>query len=99
MTGKGYWLVTTTVTNPGFSEYVEGFTSWIQSVGGSILAKDLESKTVEGKGGHLAVIIEFSSKTEAIAAYNRADYQQLSKLRWANSKDTNITIMDGSVNH
>ncbi len=96
---KGYWLVTTTVTNPAFIEYVEGFGTWIKSVGGSVIAKDLESKTVEGNGGKLAVIIEFPSKQIAIEAYNSKDYQELSKLRWSNSKDTNITIMDGTVTH
>ena len=45
------------------------------------------------------MIIEFPSKEVASEAYNRADYQELSKLRWANSSDTNITIMDGSVTH
>ncbi len=98
--GKGYWIVTTTVTNPeGFGEYVQGFASWIGSVEGKVIAKDLEAKTVEGKGGQLSVIIEFPSKEIALEAYERADYQELSKLRWANSIDTNITIMDGSVNH
>ena len=97
---KGYWIVTTTVTNPeGFGKYVQGFASWIDSVGGKVAAKDLDAKTVEGKGGHLSVIIEFPSKETAIKAYDRADYQELSKLRWANSTDTNITIMDGSVTH
>ena len=97
---KGYWIVTTTVTNSeGFREYVQGFASWIDSVGGKVAAKDLEAKTVEGKGGHLSVIIEFPSKEIALEAYQRADYQELSKLRWANSTDTNITIMDGSVIH
>ncbi len=97
---KGYWIVTTTVTNPkGFGEYVQGFAAWIDSVGGKVAAKDLESKTVEGNGGHLSVIIEFPSKEIALEAYKRADYQELSKLRWANSIDTNITIMDGSVTH
>ncbi len=97
---KGYWIVTTTVTNPeGFGEYVRGFSSWISSVGGKVAAKDLEAKTVEGKGGHLSVIIEFPSKEIALEAYERPDYQELSKLRWANSIDTSITIMDGSVTH
>ena len=97
---KGYWIVTTTVTNPeGFGEYVQGFATWIESIGGKVAAKDLDATTVEGKGGHLAVIIEFPSKEAALEAYNRADYQELSKLRWANSSDTNITIMDGSVTH
>ena len=96
---KGFWLVTTTVTNPAFAEYVEAFQPWIKSVGGSVFAKDLDGQTVEGKGGKLSVIIEFPSKQAAIDAYNSSEYQELSKLRWANSIDTNITIMDGSVTH
>ena len=96
---KGFWIVTTTVTNKAFAEYVEAFQSWIQSVGGSVFAKDLESQTVEGKGGKLSVIIEFPSKQAAIDAYKSSEYQELSKLRWANSSETNITIMDGGVTH
>ena len=96
---KGYWLVTTTVTNPAFAEYVEAFQPWVQSLGGLVFAKDMESQTVEGMGGKLAVIIQFPSKKVAIDAYKSSEYQELSKLRWANSKDTNITIMEGSVTH
>ena len=96
---KGFWLVTTTVTNTAFAEYVEAFHPWVESVGGSVFAKDMEGQTVEGKGGKLAVIIEFPSKQAAIDAYNSSEYQELSKLRWSNSTDTNITIMDGDVNH
>ena len=96
---KGFWLVTTTVTNQAFAEYVEAFQPWIKSVGGSVFAKDLDGQTVEGKGGKLSVIIEFPSKQAAIDAYNSSEYQELSKLRWANSIDTNITIIEGSVTH
>ena len=96
---KGFWLVTTTITNPAFTEYVEAFQPWIESVGGYIFAKDLDGQTVEGKGGKLSVIIEFPSKQAAIDTYKSSEYQELSKLRWANSTDTNITIMDGSVTH
>ena len=96
---KGFWIVTTTITSPAFKDYVEAFQPWVESVGGSVFAKDMDSQTVEGKGGKLAVIIEFPSKEAAIDAYNRADYQELSKLRWANSTDTNITIMDSTVTH
>ena len=96
---KGFWLVTTTVPNPAFAEYVEAFQSWIESVGGSVFAKDLDGQTVEGKGGKLSVIIEFSSKQAAIDAFKSSEYQELSKLRWANSTNTNITIMDGIVTH
>ena len=96
---KGFWLVTTTVSNPAFAEYVEAFQPWIESVGGLVFAKDMEAQTVEGKGGKLAVIIEFPSKQAAINAFNSSAYQELSKLRWANSRDTNITIMNGDVTH
>ena len=72
---KGFWVVTTTVTNPAFAEYVEAFQPWVESIGGAVLAKDMESKTVEGQGGKLAVIIEFPSKKAAIDAYNSAEYQ------------------------
>ena len=96
---KGFWLVTTTVSNPAFAEYVEAFQPWIESVGGLVFAKDMEAQTVEGKGGKLAVIIEFPSKQAAINAFNSSAYQELSKLRWANSRDTNITIMNGDVSH
>ena len=96
---KGLWLVTTTITDSAFSAYVEAFQPWVESVGGSVFAKDLVAETVEGKGGNLGVIIEFPSKQAAIDAYNSSEYQELSKLRWANSIDTNITIMDGSITH
>ncbi len=59
----------------------------------------MESKTVEGKGGKLAVIIEFPSKQAVVEAYDSEAYQELSKLRWANSSNTNITIMDGGLTH
>ncbi len=96
---KGFWLVSTTVTNPAFAEYVDAFQSWINSVGGSVFAKDIDGQTVEGNGGKLSVIIEFPSKQAAIDAYNSSEYQELSKLRWANSTNTNIIIMDGGVTH
>ncbi len=96
---KGFWIVTTTITSPAFKDYVEAFQPWVESVGGSVFAKDMDSKTVEGKSGKLAVIIEFPSKAVAIDSYNSVDYQKLSELRWANSTETTITIMDGSVNH
>ena len=94
---KGFWLVTTTVTNLAFIEYVNSFQPWIESVGGSVFAKDLDAQTVEGRGDKLSVIIEFPSKQAAIEAYNSSEYQELSKLRLAHSTDTNITIMDGRV--
>tara|TARA_B100000212_G_scaffold284929_1_gene225323 strand:- start:192 stop:488 length:297 start_codon:yes stop_codon:yes gene_type:complete len=96
---KGFWIVTTTITNPAFTEFVEAFQPWIESEGGSVFIKDLDGQTVEVKGGKLSVIIEFPAKQAAIDAYKSSEYQDLSKFSWANSTDTNITIMDGSVTH
>ena len=39
----------------------------------------------------------FSSKQAIFKAYNSSEYQELSKLRWANLTDTNLIIMDGVV--
>ena len=75
---KGFWLVTSTVTNPAFAEYVEAFQPWLESVGGSVFSKDMDGQTVEGKGGKLAVIIQLPSKQAAIDAYNSSEYQELS---------------------
>ena len=96
---KGFWFVTITIANPAFTKYIEAFQPWIESLGGSVFAKDLDGQTVEGKGRKLIQIIEFLSKQAAIDDYNSSEYQELSKLRWANSTDLNIIIMDGSVTH
>ncbi len=95
----GFWLDTFKVTNSTFTEYLEAFQPCIQLLGGSVFAKDIDGQTVEEKGGILSVIVEFPSKQTTIDAYNISEYQKLSKLRWANSTDTNITIMDGRVTH
>jgi len=96
---KGFWFVTTTVTNPAFAEYVEAFPPWIESLGGSVFAKDLDGKTIEEKSGKLSAIIKFPSKQVAIDAYQSFEYQELSKLHLAYSTNTNITIMEGSITH
>tara|TARA_Y100001968_G_C19290340_1_gene683886 strand:- start:791 stop:967 length:177 start_codon:yes stop_codon:yes gene_type:complete len=55
---KGDWIVSITVNNQAFSEYVGAVEHWLKSVGGCVLAKDIDSITTEGKGA-LAEIIEF----------------------------------------
>ena len=82
-----------------FAKYVEAFQDWIKSVVGSVFSKDFDSQTVKRKGGKLSVIIKFYSKQAAIDTYNSTEYKELSKLRLANSNDTNKTIMNGSLNH
>ena len=44
-----------------------------------VFRMDMEDQAGEGKGGKLAVIIEFPSKQAAIDAFNSSEYQELSK--------------------
>jgi len=55
--------------------------------------KDSDPQIVEGTGGELSVVIAFPSKQAAIDGYNRFDYQELTKKRWASTKKTNLIIM------
>ena len=91
---SGFWLLTTTVKKPtAFKEYVQEFKPWLKSVGGSLIMKDSDPQIVEGRGGKLSVIISFPSKQSAIDAYNSPEYQELTKIRWASTKKTNLIIM------
>ncbi|KGG27769.1 MULTISPECIES: DUF1330 domain-containing protein [unclassified Prochlorococcus] len=95
---KGYWLINSTVTNPeGFAEYAKAVVPWINSVGGRIIAKDLESDIREGLGGQLGVIIEFPSKQDAQKAYEAPEYQEVMKLRLSNSSGTTLSIIEGLI--
>ena len=44
----GYWLINSTLTNPeSFAEYAKAIVPWIDSVGGRIIAKDLNLISVK----------------------------------------------------
>ena len=94
---KGYWISTATVVNPDlFSQYVEKVRPWLKEVGGEVFAKDTEPQGKENTAGaNLAVICEFSSMRAALKAYESEEYQELSKLRKAATKNTTFTIMEG----
>ena len=60
----------------------------------------MEQIIVEGNGCKSAVMIEFPSKKVAFEACQTSEYQKLSKpAGWANSSDTNISIIDGGITH
>ena len=94
---KGYWISTSTVTNPTlFAEYVEKVAPWLETVGGIVFAKDKEPQGKEQtEGANLAVICEFPSMREAVEAYDSVEYQELSKIRKAATKNGTFTIMEG----
>ncbi len=94
---KGYWITTSTVTNPGlFAEYVEKVGPWLKEVGGVVFAKDTEPQGKEKtEGANLAVICEFPSMRAAVDAYESAEYQELSKIRNTATENATFTIMEG----
>ena len=94
---KGYWLSTATVINQEmFNEYVEEVGPWLKKVGGEVFAKDTEPQGKERtEGANLAVICEFPSMRAAVEAYESVEYQELSKLRQASTKNGTFTIMEG----
>ena len=94
---KGYWISTSTVVNQElFAEYVDKVGPWLKEVGGEVFAKDKEPQGKEGtKDANLAVICEFPSMRIAVEAYESIEYQELSKLRNAATKNATFTIMEG----
>ena len=89
-----FQLLTTTVKKPAaFKEYVQEFKPWLKSVGGSLVMKDSDPQIVEGRGGKLSVVISFPSKQAAIDAYNRPEYQELTKKRWASTNKKKLVII------
>ena len=94
---KGYWISTSTVTNPAlFAEYVDKVGPWLKEAGGVVFAKDTEPQGKEKtEGANLAVICEFPSMRAAVDAYESAEYQELSKTRNAATENATFTIMEG----
>ena len=94
---KGYWISTSTVINQElFANYVEKVGPWLKEVGGEVFAKDTDPQGKElTEGANLAVICEFPSMRAAVEAYESTEYQELSKIRKAATKNATFTIMEG----
>ena len=65
-----------------FIEYVKTVVPWLRSVGGTIIAKDVNqnSDLNEWDGGQLGVIVEFESKAAAQRAFNSLEFQEYIKF-------------------
>tara|TARA_B100000700_G_scaffold66923_1_gene73785 strand:+ start:2084 stop:2374 length:291 start_codon:yes stop_codon:yes gene_type:complete len=82
MAGKGYWLKQAKIESTDqFIEYVKTVVPWLRSVGGTIIAKDVNqnSDLNEWDGGQLGVIVEFESKAAAQEAFNSLEFQEYIK--------------------
>ena len=81
---KGYWVKQANIANTDqFIEYIKTVVPWLSSVGGTIIAKDINqnSDINEWDGGQLGVIVEFESKAAAKKAFNSREFQSYIKYR------------------
>ena len=94
---KGYWVLTARIINQElFDEYLNKVGPWLKEVGGEVFAKDTEPLGKERtEDSNLAVICEFTSMREAVAAFESEEYKELSKLRKKATKHSTFTIMEG----
>ena len=92
---KGYWLKQAKIANTDvFIEYVKTVVPWLRSVGGTIIAKDVNqnSDLNEWDGGQLGLVIEFDSKDAAQKAYESDIFQEYIKVKGLQS-DLSLSII------
>ena len=91
---KGYWVITGTIHTPlGMVPYLSALISWLPTVGGSFLVRDTACDLREGDPGSVIVIIEFDSRSAAVAAYESPEYQEMNTLR-LNSSELTLAITE-----
>ena len=81
---KGYWFKQAKIANTDiFIEYVKTVVPWLRSVGGTIIAKDVNqnSDLNEWDGGQLGLVIEFASKDAAQKAFESKTFQEYIKIK------------------
>ncbi|OED39841.1 hypothetical protein AB833_13750 [Chromatiales bacterium (ex Bugula neritina AB1)] len=85
-----------TVTNPdGYKEYAAQVPALIAAHGGKYLVRGGECTDVEGTMPHQRhVVLEFPTRQSLEGWYHSAEYQQILKIRLANSEGV-MTIVDG----
>ena len=92
---KGYWLKQAKIDSTDvFIEYVRTVVPWLRSVGGTIIAKDVNqnSDLNEWDGGQLGLVIEFDSKDAAQKAFDSDVFQDYIRLRGLQS-DLSLSII------
>ena len=92
---KGYWLKQAKISSTDvFIEYVKTVVPWLKSVGGTIIAKDVNqnSDLNQWDGGQLGLIIEFDSKDAAQKAFDSPVFQDYIRLKGLQS-DLSLSII------
>jgi uncharacterized protein (DUF1330 family) len=95
---KAYWVATyRSIRNPeGLAAYAKLAGPAIQTAGGRVLARGMQSKTYDAGINQRVVVIEFDSVAQAIAAHDSAAYQAALKLL-GDAVDRDIRIVEGSA--
>jgi uncharacterized protein (DUF1330 family) len=93
---KAYWIATyREIKDPNaFSEYARLAGPALQSAGGRFLARGMPAQVYEGGLKQRAVLIEFDSVAQAVAAHDSPDYQQALRAL-ANGADRDVRIVEG----
>ena len=89
---KGYWIKQVSIKSTDlFIEYIQTVIPWLLSVGGIVIAKDINqnSDLNEWDGGQLGVVVEFASKSAAKKAFESNVFQQYIDLR---GLDADLTL-------
>jgi len=95
MAKKGYWMVFyRSSTDPAaLAAYARAARPAIETAGGRILAGGMPAKTYEMGMNQSAVLIEFASVEQAVAAYESEGYQAALKAL-ANTAERDIRIVE-----
>ncbi len=91
---KGYWVKQVTIESTDvFIEYVQTVIPWLLSVGGVVIAKDINqnSDLNEWDGGQLGVVVEFESRLAARKAFESNIFQEYIDLHGLGS-DLSLSI-------
>ena len=94
---KGYWItIYHAVSDPArLAQYAKAATPALEAAGGRILARGIAARTFEGGENQRAVVIEFDSVEQAIAAYESPRYQAAAKaLQGAVERE--VRILEGA---
>ena len=96
---KGYWVKQVSIANTDvFIEYLKTICPWLISVGGTIIAKDINqsSDLNEWDGGQLGVIVEFESINSAKKAFESRAFQEYIASRGLDS-GLSLSILDSPI--
>lgn len=94
---KAYWIVHVTVTDAeAYGEYVARDTPIIEGYGGKFIVRGPFAEAPEGAVHDRHVVIEFPDLKAAQDCYHSEAYQEVLKIRLANSEGY-VVIVEGAA--